>query len=66
MHAQHHMPLVGEFERVAQQVDQDLHQAMAVGTDPFGHTVRDLAAVGQVHAFDPRGKQIKGVAHRFA
>ena len=64
MHAQHHLPLVGELQRVAQKIDQDLHQTVAVGADPFGHAGVHLAAVSQVHAFDPRRKQIKGVLYR--
>ena len=64
LYAQQHLPLVGELQRVAQKIDQDLHQAMTVGAGPFGHVGVYLTAVSQVHAFDPRRKQIKGVLYR--
>jgi hypothetical protein len=66
LHTQHHLALVREFEGIAQQVDQDLHQAVPVGADPLRHVVFNFAAVGQLHAFDARHKQIKGMAHRLA
>jgi len=45
LHTQHHAALVGELERIAQQVDQHLHQAMAVAADPLRQALRPFEAV---------------------
>ena len=66
LNAQDHLTLVGEFECVAQQVDQHLHEAVTVGMHPLRQLVIQLDAVGQVHALDPREKQLEGVLYRFA
>ena len=36
-HVHMHKTLVGEFDRIAQQVDQDLHQTVAVCSHPLRH-----------------------------
>ena len=61
-HMQPHMALSGELERIAQQVDQDLHQAVAVPADPGGHAGGNFQLVGNRHALHFRCKQIKRMA----
>ena len=61
-HMQPHMAFGGELERIAQQIDQDLHQAVAVPADPGGHAGGDLQLVGNRHALHFGRKQIKRMA----
>ena len=52
-HAQTHMPMLGEFDGVRQQVDQDLLKPQRAAPHPVRNVVGDLALVRQ--ALGPRG-----------
>ena len=63
---QTHMALRREFDGVAQQIDQYLHQAVAIGPNPGGQIRVNLVGKIQLHAAQPMGKQTRGVVHGFA
>ena len=52
LHPKHHRALVGEFERIAQQIHQDLHQPMSVGVHPHRQIVIQHHPVVQGRALD--------------
>ena len=62
---QHHLASCGELQRVAQQVDQHLHHAVAVGADPLGQFGVKVAAVFKALCCSFGCQHVKGVAHRF-
>jgi hypothetical protein len=66
LHTQNDRALVRELQRIAQEVDQNLHQPVPIGADPDGQVVVQLHAVINVHAFHARLKQLKGMRDRLA
>ena len=56
--------LVREFDGIAQQIDQDLHQTVAIRLNPMRHIVINRTGVLQVHAFHALGKQVESGVHR--
>lgn len=52
--------LVGNFDGIAQQIDQNLHQAVTVGKDPRGQCRVDLAATTPSGVFDSRLEHLEG------
>src|SRR5579883_3087895 len=60
--ADHHLPPLGELDRVADQVGQDLAQAVGVAEQEFGHG--GVEGTGQLQPFGvrPQGQGLEGLA----
>ena len=64
--AQLDMTLLSELDRIAQQIDQYLHQAVAICQDPDGQVGVDFLFKSQSHAFDAGDKQTRSAVSHLA